>query len=339
MQTISTMNDISDYTEAHKILWSVQIELLSLCNFSCKHCYIPNRTSKGIPLKKIKELAESFFEMGVFDVTLTGGEIFLRDDILEIVEAFRSRGLRVQLFSNGSLLNREVCEKLKSLGIYQFSTTIFSLDAEINDYITCHRNSLATILSNISLLQEYEIPIEIKMPIMKSNYSSYAGLKKYCHDNNFGFFPSACISPKTDGDPAPLQFELEDSDFGKISREIRSAPSNSSSSAPVPFDRDETICHSLFNSVFIDSAGNVFPCISWQIKIGNIYEKSIEDIWANSEMLHYLRTLKKSDMKFCGKCEYSSSCTICPGDSMADGDMLGCSSLEKKLAKSILGLI
>ena len=136
----------------------------------------------------MQELAESFFEMGVFNVTLTGGEIFLREDILEIVEAFRSKGLKVSLYSNGSILDREKCERLSQLGISIFSTTIFSLDEEINDYITQRKNSLRTILKNILLLDEYNIPIEIKMPIMKQNYKSYFELKQFCYEKNIDFF-------------------------------------------------------------------------------------------------------------------------------------------------------
>ena len=75
------------------------------------------------------------------------------------------------------------------------------------------------------------------------------------------------------------------------------------------FRKEDIICHSLNNSVFINSIGDVFPCISWPVKLGNIFEKSIAEIWNTSDVLQYLRSLKKSHMKFCGKCEYSTHCT------------------------------
>lgn len=339
MKNLSTINHVAEYTQANNILWNVQIEILSLCNFSCRHCYIPNRDSRGIPLEKIKELANDFFEMGVFNVTLTGGEIFLRDDIFEIIEVFRSKGLKVNLYSNGSILDRGKCRYLQELGINQFSTTIFSLEPEINDYITRHNNSLDTILHNLSLLEEYNIPILVKMPVMKMNYGSYAALEQFCLKKKYSFFPSPNITPKTDGDHTPLKYELSEKQFAEIVRTIDARNKKNGVEIQNVFREDEIICHSLNNSIFIDCAGNVFPCISWQVKLGNIYEKTVYEIWNTSEVLHHLRTLKKSDMKFCKTCKYACHCTICPGDSMMDGDMLGCSSLQKKCAKSVMGLI
>lgn len=339
MESLNSINDISEYTQEKKILWNVQIEILTACNFSCVHCYIPNRSSKGIALKKIEELSNAFFEMGAFNITLTGGEIFLRDDIFEIIKAFRKVGLKVSLYSNGSILDREKCGKLRDLGIHQFSTTIFSLEPEINDAITCRKNSLRTILLNLSLLEEYGIPIQVKMPIMKMNYKSYAALKQFCHERNYSFFPSPNITPKTDGDFSPLNFELEDKEFAEVIRDIEIDNIRDEVEFQNVFKADDIICHALNNSIFIDSAGDVFPCISWRVKLGNIYEKSIDEIWSSSEALKHLRSLKKSNMKYCGTCEYSPHCTICPGDSMLDGDMFGCSSLQKKCAKSIMGLI
>ena len=87
MEMFNSLKEISSYTQAHQVLWNAQIELLTLCNFACQHCYIPNRTSKGLPLLVIKDLATAFFNMGTFNITLTGGEPLLRDDIFEIIEA------------------------------------------------------------------------------------------------------------------------------------------------------------------------------------------------------------------------------------------------------------
>lgn len=71
---------VYEYTLENKILWSVQIEVLTSCNFNCRHCYIPERSSEGLSFNKIDELSKAFFDMGVFNITLTGGELFLRSD-------------------------------------------------------------------------------------------------------------------------------------------------------------------------------------------------------------------------------------------------------------------
>jgi radical SAM protein with 4Fe4S-binding SPASM domain len=339
MLDVSSVKDVNDFTIRHNVLWNAQIEILTLCNFNCKHCYIPDRISKGLSYEKLSELADAFFDLGVFNVTLTGGEIFTREDIIEVVELFTSKGFRVSLYSNGSILSENIVRKLKDLGIVLFSTTIFSLDSSINDEITQVKGSLERILKNVDLLKANNIPVQIKMPIMKQNYTSYEALKHYCDERKISFFPSPNITPKTNGDKSPLLFELEDDMFARIIRDIYQENKKRNVEIENSYDANEVVCKALNNSVFINSNGNVFPCISWPIKIGNIYEESLESIWNGSTELYKLRKIKKSDMKLCGKCKYSTTCTICPGDSMEDGDMLGCSSLQKKCAKSILGLL
>lgn len=339
MLDVSSVKDVNDYTIRHNVLWNAQIEILTLCNFNCKHCYIPDRISKGLSYEKLSELADAFFDLGVFNVTLTGGEIFTREDIIEVVELFTSKGFRVSLYSNGSILSENIVRKLKNLGIVLFSTTIFSLDSSINDEITQVKGSLERILKNVDLLKANNIPVQIKMPIMKQNYTSYEALKHYCDERKISFFPSPNITPKTDGNKTPLLFELDDDKFARIIRDINQENEKRNVEIENAYNEDEVICRALNNSIFINSKGDVSPCISWPVKIGNIYEENLELIWNNSRILRNLRKLRKRDMKKCGECQYSSTCTICPGDSMADGDMLGCSKLQKKCAKSILGLL
>lgn len=55
----------------------------------CEHCYIPEHNNSGFEHDRIINLLYELRELGVFNVSFTGGEIFLREDILEIISVAR----------------------------------------------------------------------------------------------------------------------------------------------------------------------------------------------------------------------------------------------------------
>jgi len=75
---------------------------------------------------------------------------------------------------------------------------------------------------------------------------------------------------------------------------------------------DDIICSVCHSSICIADNGNVYPCAGWQdYLVGNVNETSLNDIWNNSEKVHYLRSLRKRDFPKCTQCPDSEFCTMC----------------------------
>lgn len=108
---LSYFNQIS--CEKNKLV-SVVIELLTQCNVFCKHCYLAEHNNKGLTTETVKRLLHDLRSVGVIDVTFTGGEIFLRKDIFEIIEEARKLYMRVFLLSNATLIDKEKAFQLKN---------------------------------------------------------------------------------------------------------------------------------------------------------------------------------------------------------------------------------
>ncbi len=125
---------------------SATIELTTLCNWKCKHCYINFHDEKGLSELKVKELLRDLRELGVHQLVLTGGEIFIRKDILRIIKYAKELHFRVNILSNASLITEEVAKELSNLYITDYSLTIFSLDEDIHDNITGVKGSLRAAL-------------------------------------------------------------------------------------------------------------------------------------------------------------------------------------------------
>lgn len=329
--TIS-LNTIAKYAMEKRVPYQVTLELLSSCNFKCVHCYIPNHNSMGMPFEKISSLFAELKNLGTFSLVLTGGEIFLRDDIMEIVKSARDMGFSVSLLSNASLLTHKQIEELSMLNINCFSTTIFSLDEKINDIITLTPNSLCKILDNIKLMRKFGIRTEIKTPLTKYNPYSYRELIPFCEGIGSKYIPSTLITPKLDGDKATEELRLNDRQYRTVYEEIRELLE-----VEVTRDGDSKFgdmpCPDIRCMMSIDCKGDVFPCNSLYYKVGNVYDSSLRDIWEESETYRVLNGIKKSDLKECQGCEISNFCTRCPGNALIeDGNLLGCSTLDKRFA-------
>ena len=308
----------------------VIIELLTKCNLKCTHCYLPEHTDPGLHFETVKKLLFNLRNMGVLNVSFTGGEIFLRDDLYDLIKITRDLYMRVFLLSNGT---KEIdAERLSKLHIAEFSTTIFSMDNKVHDSITQVNGSLESLLNNLNNLKLHNIRIRVKMPLMKNNLYCIDDVIKFCNDNKFEFTTSPTIFSKNDGDKSPEKLRIEKDDLKYAINKIDKL-NNQDASQIHSFD---VPCAALFCGFSIDCKGDVYPCNSLLYKVGNIYQNDIQDIWNYSDELKYIKSLKKSDLTKCRECEYESICERCPGMALLDNnDVLTCDQYAKLVAEII----
>ncbi len=321
----------------NRIPTTAVIELLTACNLKCEHCYLPSHNDFGYSLKEIKKLIVELRELGVIHLLLTGGEIFLRKDIIEIIKFARDLHLRVTLLSNATLLTNELVNSIGNLYITEFSTTIFSLTPQINDSITKVPGSLEKIKKNILLLKSAGVRVKIKMPVMQKNVDSFSQLKDYCNENDMEFMPTFCISSKINGEKSPCKLRVDKQKLRDVLARLDDSDPLFQKHTYVP---DDPPCQAIFCSFSIDCKGDVFPCNSIPFKIGNIYECSIKDIWYNSPQLKYIQNIKKSEINDCVTCQHRDYCHRCPGLAMLEGEGLyACDPLAKCVAEAQASLL
>lgn len=229
------------------------IELSTKCNWRCKHCYIPKHDNVGMSKKMIFNVLKQLRDLGTFNLTFTGGEIFYRKDTIEIVEIARSMFFDVTLFSNVSLLKESDIKALSEMGISLISCTIFSMQDYIHDFITGVKGSLKKALDNIKLMKKYKLPLEIKVILTKYNYKEYIDVKKFCEENNILFKVDFNIFSKSNGDEEPQDLRMTDEQFREVLLDIDEI---------IGFKlqhhcKDEDACIDLRNSISIDASGNV----------------------------------------------------------------------------------
>lgn len=133
-------------------------ELTQSCNHACQHCYNvwrpgtpehPSQYPRG-ELDSTRTLAlldKVLDETHCGHVTLTGGEPLLRQDLPQILDLLRERGVRVTVISNGRLLARPVVIDLLDHGVGLFELPLLSYRREVHDQLSGAPGALDAVLS------------------------------------------------------------------------------------------------------------------------------------------------------------------------------------------------
>jgi MoaA/NifB/PqqE/SkfB family radical SAM enzyme len=89
------------------------------CNLTCEFCYVGdllNIEGEWRQELSLQALAAAFPERPGFQIRLTGGEIFMRRDIMSVLDLFRSKGYACgYLTTNGTIISAERAEALADL--------------------------------------------------------------------------------------------------------------------------------------------------------------------------------------------------------------------------------
>lgn len=105
-------------------IYAVMLELTYRCVCRCVHCYIDDYESKELTTAEIVNLLEQLKTEGVFDLGLTGGEVFLRKDLETILEEALKRGFFTFLLTTGILIDEAAADMLKRLKIHHVEISI-----------------------------------------------------------------------------------------------------------------------------------------------------------------------------------------------------------------------
>jgi MoaA/NifB/PqqE/SkfB family radical SAM enzyme len=306
---------------------SVLYEVTHRCNLGCEHCYLsegpvgrPRPTREELSLEEIRRILDQLAEAGTMFLTLSGGEVFLRRDALDIVAHARSRGLSVTVFTTGTLLTPEAATRLADLHPLSVEVSIYSPQAEVHDRVTRVPGSHARSLRALRLLKERNVIILIKSPLMNLNSGEYNGIVKLAEELGAGYGFDPMLVPRRDGNMAPVNLSLDQQQLYTIFSDPVLAKELSQPVKCLPLPGEE-ICATGRRHCLISPYGDLFPCMVYPVPAGNLREKSFHEIWTGSPLLQDLRTKTMDDLRGGAKAIGGFRCSALA--LIENGDFLG----------------
>ena len=148
----------------------LRISITEKCNLRCTYCM----PAEGIALTprphlmtedEIVSIAQTFVDLGVTKIRLTGGEPLVRKEAHGIIERLGQLGVQLTLTTNG-LLVHDFISTFKKAGIKALNVSIDSLQKEKYKAIT-RRDSFNQLWNNIELLQQNDFQVKLNVVLIK----------------------------------------------------------------------------------------------------------------------------------------------------------------------------
>lgn len=152
----------------YKIQYKINLHILEACNFRCRQCFSKFGTEKLLPVEDWKKIVDNCIAVAdVDEFNIAGGEPMLYPRLTELVKYIRSKGVKVSLITNGSLMDEEWIKNYA--GLYEtIGFSVDSLDDETNKKIgRCDRSGKTIPASRIvklcGLIRKYAPRCRIKI--------------------------------------------------------------------------------------------------------------------------------------------------------------------------------
>jgi molybdenum cofactor biosynthesis protein A len=149
----------------------LRLAVTDRCNLRCFYCmpedgirYMPKKDL--LTFEEITRLISIMASLGITKIRLTGGEPFVRTDLMKLIRNIvEIRGVRdLHLTTNGVLTAPHIPE-LKKLGIASVNLSLDTLDKQRFFAIT-RRDVFEPVMETLRLLVESEIPVKINAVVM-----------------------------------------------------------------------------------------------------------------------------------------------------------------------------
>ena len=191
------------------------VELTRRCTCRCVHCCsnlpLHDRAAAQAELTGDEHLRiiDEVAAAGCLWLLMTGGEILVRADFLEIYTHARRRGLLVTLFTNGTLLDERIADHLVLWRPFSIEITLYGRTAETFERVTRSPGSYARCMRAVRLLADRGLPLALKTVALRVNRSEVRDMQRFAEEElGVKFRMDGMIHPRLDGTRGPIDVRL-----------------------------------------------------------------------------------------------------------------------------------
>lgn len=313
------------------------------CNLRCKHCFywksIENSKNE-LTLEEIRKISKNMG--GIFFLLISGGEPFLRDDLVEIVKTYYSNNKikNLSIPTNGILDNkiikmckkildqcpglsfslnlsldglREKHDKIRGKGTFNKAIRFYNKTKELKkDYEKFNISILTTINSiNQKKLKEfhYFVKNELKPDMFTINLIRGKSKKSTLSKVDVKYYNKICDIINSQNDNKEKSLIKNVFNFNRFKKIIKYRAGKIRTDMilkTVNKNISQMPCYAAILDVVMYENGDVYPCELLDMKIGNVkdFDYNFKKLWDSKKAEDIRKFIKKS------KCFCTHECNM-----------------------------
>lgn len=255
------------------------------CNLNCSFCYGPFMKGK-LSLCDKEKILTKIIKAKIPQVTITGGEPLLDQDVYKIIKQASDAGIYTSLHTNALLLNDKARGSLKD-HLSRLSLALDGSDRLLNTTMRGSENYFDSVLSALTWARKINLPVTIKTVLTKKNYKDFPKLKKLIecelNYNTANLWYVSEFLPIRNGALTQKEYEITREQFVRVRKALFKADVRNVVRSKEDIER--------FPYFYVGSTGEVFTWDKQHLKdqfLGNLLELSIAEAWKRIQKVNLL---------------------------------------------------
>jgi len=316
------------FTPVH-VVWEITLA----CDLKCQHCgsRAGKRRPEELSTAECLDLVRQLARLGTREVTLIGGEAYLRRDWLEIIREVRDQGMDCTLQSGALNMTEERIKLAIDAGLQALGVSIDGLPA-LHDQLRGVKGSFAAAYRALKLVRKHGLRSSVNTQITSQvipqlrelmNLFIEAGASNWQIQLTVAMgraadHPELLLQPYELLTLMPMLAEIypEASDHGLLIQPGNNIGYFGPYESMWRGSGDDRVhwtgCNAGQNTMGIEADGAIKGCPSLPTSSytgGNVRDLTVEDIWKKTDELSFTRTRTTDDLwGFCQSCYYADVC-------------------------------
>lgn len=306
------------------------------CNAACTFCYAgcnctvnPVGNDKEMTLDEVKRVLDRIVrEAKVPSVSFTGGEATLRPELPEMIRYARSLDMRVNLITNGiRASSRDLVDQLVAVGLHSAQVSVEGTTAPVHEAVTRIRGSYEKVIQAVKNFRDAGITVHTNTTILRTNLHDVKNFPRFVKEElGLDTFSMNLVIPTGSAPVVSEQsgeLHVKYSEVGPYLEDIlvrsRALGVEFMWYSPTPMCIFNPVTHGMGNKgcsacdglVSVGSDGEVIPCASFDEPVGNLLDRSFDDVWGSEKATAFRNKFMAHDI--CKSCDNFHICNgACP---------------------------
>lgn len=288
--------------DSGRVLW----EITNQCNYNCNYCIFSSNYIKAkneLSTKEFIKIIDQLYDKNFKYIKVTGGEPFLRKDIIEILTYMCKKGMHIDISTNGSFLTESIIESLNKINLDMLHISLDGKDKYSHEIVR-GTNTYLKVIKAMKILSKLNKYKRVGTVIHKYNEFELEEIIQLCIDNKIDEIIFSIMEPvgRMKGNNSFYKTRNINNLTDELVKLAKKYPEIIINYNWKIQENLEKNCPALTRFIYINNLGKVSPC-SWISSkyTSNISLKdySLDEVLDSKEIKEFKEICMECDYELC----------------------------------------